>query len=350
MRSLYATADTIGTETGGGLVTKNELEALKAVSDEVIVLSRNEIAPPKFHQPESPFLEDYFALEMIKDRHFDLAHFYAGCFSHTIRWLKSQNVKVSYTVAAHDRRVSIEEFHRLGMEYPFHHISDDNLFSIYTEGIRLADLVIAPSTKSAEVLKSDIGCKNVMVVPHGVNLPRRVKPIPERFDVAYVGAIGPDKSLIDLIQAWGLLSYPDSRLILAGSGTETLEPFVRQITDKGNFALLGRVPDVSEVYNACSIAVFPSTTEGFGLGILEAMAHGRPVIASEGAGASEIVKDAGFVVRIRNPQAIADKIHWLKNNRDFAISMGGIGRLIAKKYQWRTIRGKYKRLWMSILR
>lgn len=348
LKSVYITADTIGTETGGGVVTKNELSALKEISSEVTVIEGKDIAPAKFHQPDSPFLQDYMALQQIKDKHFDLAHFYAGCFSATIRWLKSRGTKVSYTVAAHDRKISIEEFHRLGLEYPFYNISDDDLFNIYSEGNKLADVVIAPSTKSADFLKSDVGCKNVVVIPHGC-VSRQVKPIPEGFDCCYIGQCGPDKGLIYLMQAWAMLGYSDSRLILAGSGTETLEPFIRQIADRANFALLGRVGNVSEVYNACSVAVFPSVTEGFGLGILEMMAHGRPVIASEGAGASDLVDDSfGFVVPIRDPQAIADRIDWLKKNRNKIPEMGQRARRKARNFTWGKIRKRYAQLFTTL--
>ncbi len=210
-------------------------------------------------------------------------------------------------------------------------------------------MVIAPSTKSADFLKSDVSCKNVVVIPHGVNLPKRIKPIPERFDCCYIGAVGPDKGLLYLIQAWGMLNYPDSRLILAGSGTESLEPFIRQITDKGDFVLSGRVADVAEVYNACSVYVQPSVTEGFGIEILEAMSYGRPVIASEGAGASEIVKDAGFVVPIRSPEVIADRIDWLKKNRHKILEMGQKARKKATNYTWQRIRGRYSRVFLEII-
>ena len=164
MKSIYITADTIGTETGGGVVTRNELEALRSVSEVELVLSQDNIAPGRFHQPDSPFLYDYFALEQIRNKHFDLAHFYSGCFGQTIRYLKERGTKVTYTIDAHDRGLSIEEFHRLGMEYPFHHVSDDRVWNIYTEGCRLADIVIAPSKKSAQILKSE-GCKKVVIIP-----------------------------------------------------------------------------------------------------------------------------------------------------------------------------------------
>lgn len=348
MNSLYCTVDNIGTETGGGSVTHNELLALKEISNDVTVLEGKDIDPAKSHQPGSPFLEDYFALEQVKSKHFDLAHFYSGCFSHTIRWLKEQGTKITCTVAAHDRKISIEEFHRLGLEYPFHHISDDGLFHIYTEGIRLADVVIAPSSNSAKFLKSE-GCKNVVVIPHGMNLPKQVKPIPDRFDIAYLGAVGPDKGLIYLIQAWGMLNYPDSRLILAGGGTETLEPFIRQLTDKGQFLLLGRVPDVAEIYSACSVYIQPSSTEGFGIEVLEAMAHGRPVIVSEGAGASDLVEDSiGFVVPIRDPVAIAEKIEWFRNNREKIPKMGQRARRKARNFTWDKIRRQYAKIFSSL--
>ncbi len=349
MRNLYCTADNIGTATGGGAVTYNELLALKAVSGEIVVMERKDIDPMQFHQPDNPFLEDYFALEQIRDKQFDLAHFYSGTFTQTIRWLKSQGTKVSYTVAAHDPKTSIEEFQRLGLEYPFHHISDDTLWNIYIEGVRLADIVIAPSTKSSDFLKS-LGCRNAVVIPHGVDLPKRIKPVLDNFDVAYLGATGPDKGLIYLIQAWGMLNYPDSKLILAGSGTEALGPFIRQVTDKGIFVLLGRVPDVADVYNACSVYVQPSVIEGFGIEVLEAMAYGRPVVASQGAGAAELVEDSiGFTVPIRDPEAIATRIAWFKGNRSEIPEMGQRARSTARNYTWAKIQAIYAQIWRGLL-
>ena len=349
MISLYCTADTMGIETGGGIVTRNEFWALRSMSEVKLLLGQEEIAPSRFNQPESPFLYDYFALALISSGNFDfdLAHFYSGTFSQTIRWLKAQGTKVTYTIAAHDRKTSIEEFGRLGLEYPFLHISDDFLWALYSEGIRLADVVITPSKKSAKLLKAE-GCQKVVVIPHGVNLPQEVRPIPEQFDVAYLGQCGPDKGLVYLIQGWGMLNYPDSRLILAGRGTEELEPLIRQITDRGNFVLLGQVPDVSNVYHACSVYVQPSVTEGSGIEILEAMSYGRPVIASQGARASELVGDSGFIVPIRDPGAIAEHIDRLKGNITETRAMGKKARRQAQKYTWDKIRMKYRKLFLQL--
>lgn len=351
MRSLYCTADKIGTETGGGVVTKNELEALRSVSDDVFVLSYDQLNPAGFHQPDSVFLFDYLALQQIKNKHFDLAHFYSSTFTQTVSWLKSKGTQVTYTVPFHDRKTTVEEFHRLGLEYPFPHIKDDDLWSIFSEGYRLADKVIAPSKRSAQLLR-DEGCQDVVVIPHGVNIPNEVKPIPNEFKVGYLGAYGPDKGVLYLLQGWATLNYPDAELVLAGPGSGSLEPFVRQVANQGRFALLGYVNDVTDFYNQISVYCQPSVCESFGIEILEAIARGRPVIASEGAGASELIEDGveGFVVPIRDPQAIAEKIDWFRKNSEKMVEMvlalfSRNARKKAENYTWDKIRKRYIEIW-----
>lgn len=351
MISLYCTADKISLETGGGAATVNELEALKSVSEVGLILERDSIIPTKFQQPDSPFLYDYFVLEQIWDKHFDIAHFYSGTFTLTVKHLKDKGTKVSYMVPAHDREVSIAEFLKLGYTYPFPHIRDDNLFRIYSEGYRQADIVLSQSHKGAEILKS-MGCKRVEVVPGGIIWPKNVKPIPERFDVGYLGALGPDKGLMYLVDAWAKLNYPDSWLMLAGAGTEALELELRQAASQGQFGLLGRVADVADFYNSISVYVQPSATEGFGLEVPEAMSYGRPVITTEGTGAKDCVEDGktGFIVPIRDPQAIADRIDWFKKNPEKIHEMGQRAKLKARNYTWEKVRKKYARVFSSLLR
>ena len=350
MKALYCTSDKISMDSGGGAATVNELEALRSVSDDVFVLSRDNINPELFKQsPESPFLWDYFALQQVKDKHFDLAHFYSWTFTQTVSWLKAHGTKVSYMIAAHDRKISVDEFHQLGMEYPYHHISDDKLFEIYSEGYRLADVVLSQSTAGANFLKS-IGCKNVKVVPGGIIWPKEVKPIPEKFRVGYTGAYGPDKGVRYLIETWSLLNYSDAELVLSGMDTKMLEPFVRTFAKQGNFILPGRVANVADFYNGISVYVQPSVTEGFGLEVPEAMSYGRPVIVTKGVGAKDCVTDSeqGFVVPIRSPEAIAEKIEWLRKNPEKIVEMGQRARRKARKYTWNRVRQMYARVFLKL--
>jgi glycosyltransferase involved in cell wall biosynthesis len=254
-------------------------------------------------------------------------------------------------VPAHDRKLTVEEFGRLGLEYPFLHISDDKLWQIYSEGYRLADVVLTQSHRSARLLR-EYGCQNVEVVPGGIIWPTNIKPITaEKFTVGYLGAIGPDKGLLYLIQAWGITNYPDATLVFAGSGSEMLEPFIRRNSNVGKFTLLGRIPDVSDFYNSISVYVQPSVTEGFALEIPEAMAHGRPVIAADGAGAADLIENGvnGFVVPIRNPNAIAEKIDFFKKNPSELVAMGLKAQETAKEYTWERAREKYRRIYQGLL-
>lgn len=351
IKSLFITADEVGTQTGGGAVTNHEYLALKSLSD-VDLLQRADILPSKYNLPNhDPFAFDAVALERSQNHAPQLAHFYAGTFSATIEDLKNRGAKVSYTAAAHDRKTSIEEFGNLGLNYPWEHLTKENLWQAYLAGYKEADLLICPSTLSANVMKS-YGCTNkIVVIPHGTHLPTKVDNFPTKFTVGYLGQVGPDKGIIYLIRAWKRLNYKDAKLVFAGRSSIELLPFVRA-EGSGQIQLKGFVDSISELYNASSVYVQPSVCEGFGIEVLEAMAHGRPVIVSEGAGAADAITDGvtGFIVPKRDPKAIAEKIDWCYKNQDKLAQMGLTARKhVAERYQWDDIRRKYVEEWTKLL-
>lgn len=345
--NLYCTADKVGTRSGGGVVTKHEIEALRRRGP-VTVLSGDDPAL----SGSDPFAIDATAKQRMQldlgTARPSLAHFYAGTFTDTVRFLRERGVKISYTAAAHDRKKSIQEFDRLGIPYPFEHMRDGPLWERYVGGYREADLVICPSSMSAAIMRS-YGCRDVRVIPHGIEIPASSDPMPERFRVGYLGQSGPDKGLIYLFRAWAKLRYPDATLFVAGRGTETLVDLWRR-EGGGRVNLMGFVESPSTLYRACSVYVQPSVSEGFGIEILEAMAHGRVVIASDGAGASEVIQDGetGFVVPQRNHEAIAEKIDWAKRNRDRLVQMGALAMATVKEFSWDAIRDKYVELWRTL--
>lgn len=349
---LYITTDTIDAQSGGGVVTKNEYDALKSLDKNLVGISNNDINPVNVGLPDTPFLQDYLAMERIAHvdmTKIDIAHLYAGPFTNTIRLLKAKGIKTTLTCAAHDRKESIKEFENLGYDYPFNHVKDDKLWTIYNGGVREADIVIAPSKVSAEFLKKE-GCKKVEIIPHGCLIPTEVVPIPDTFNVGYLGQSGIDKGLKYLIQSWDTLNYKDSTLIFAGRNTEQLGSFINKYATNGKFHLGGWVANAGQLYNACSVYVQPSVTEGFGIEILEAMSYGRPVIVSDGAGVADAITDGtdGFIVHKRDPKAIADKIDWFKNHPKEIIEMGNNARRTADKYEWSNIRKMYINLWKSL--
>jgi len=352
---LFCTADQIGVESGGGVVTYNELAALDKLWDNgrVEVINGEMVRMEKFGVQDDPFLVDYHTDEivskMLVNYKIKLAHFYSNSFSKTVKTLRKSGAFVSFTIAAHNKLTSIEEFRRMGMNFPYAHITDPRLWATYTAGHVAADLIICPSTSSANCMR-ELGCNNIKVIPHGIDLPNSVKPIPQRFQVTYLGQVGPDKGLVYLLRAWKKLGLKDANLVLAGRNAPDLLPWIRS-EGGGNIQVMGWVENKSQLFESCSVYVQPSVTEGFGIEIPEAMGYGRPVIASIGAGASELIenKSDGFVVPIRDPDAIAERIQWCYNNRDKLTEMGLKGRKKAELLTWDKIQDEYIKTWRSFL-
>lgn len=355
LNSLYCTTSETTAGTGAGIVSQNEIAALKEVSNVKLILSHNEIAPKKHGLPNNPFLYDYLAASLIHEP-INLAHLYSDPFGITcdkIRKLNPDTLIVA-TCAAHNLEASVEEFNRLGFEYPFKHMTDPFLWALYSKHLKDANVVVCPSQLGAKYIKRKVGIKNVVVIPHGVDIPAesKITSLPDKFAVAYLGAVGPDKGLIYLLKAWSSLNYPDAKLILAGlAGSNQMKLYIKQVAAGGDFKLVGYVPDVSTVYNSCSVYIQSSVTEGWGIEVLEAMSYGRPVIVSKGAGSSDCVTDGedGFVVPPRDSDAIAMKIDYLKNNPDELKRIAENARAKAMQYDWHVIRAKYVDTYKRVL-
>jgi len=354
MRGLYINATAIGSPTGDGRVGKEELAALSEVSDVKLVLDAQKLRPENYQQPYSVFLQDYFAHTLIKQsgEKFDLCHIYGNPYGVTTYVLQETGCRVIVTFLCHNRKMSIEEHEKWFGEYPFWHVKDDWGFELYTEHVRLADVIVSPSKYNTENIIRDvygISRDKIVQIPHGCDIPPDVKPFPDKFTVGFLSQAGPDKGIPYLIQAWDQLGYTDSELILAGSGTEKLKPLIETLATHGNFRLLGRVPDPSDVYNNCSVFVLPSINESFGIPVIEAMAHGRPVITTRGCGASDAVEDGvdGFVVSPRNPSEIADYIQFFRENPLDMKKMGENARKKAMDYSWDKIRERYKEVYVK---
>jgi len=333
---LYVTSDDIGANTGGGQVTHFELQALKS-------LGNVDVLTPK--QTSDPFEADN-NIQIENLSKYKLAHFYSHSFPNFTKKLKEAGVKITYTVAAHDKDLSRAEHEGLGMSFPYKHLTDPELFSVYSSSYKNADLVIAPSNIAASLLKK-YGVEKTFVLSHGHN-PVKFSKKPKNFNVGYLGQCGPDKGIRYLLEAWALLNYKDAILNLAGVQTTNLLSLIRYF-GKGNIVVHGYVKSVEKFYNSNSIYVQPSATEGFGIEVLEAMSCGLPVVVSDGAGAHELVIDSGIVVEKRNPQYIAQAIHYLKNNPEECADMALKGIELASYFTWPKIQERYISLWKDLL-
>lgn len=138
---------------------------------------------------------------------------------------------------------------------------------------------------------------------------------PAQPTVAWVGRVDPIKDLDTLIRAHALVQHrlPEAQLRMFGPiplGNEGYELSCRQlIHDLGLDAAAhfeGRVPSVAQAYQSGHVVALSSISEGFPYSVIEAMATGRPMIATDVGGVREAVGDTGIVVPPRDPRAFAE--------------------------------------------
>ncbi len=348
-KSVFATTR-FALDTGEGNVSHHEVKALAAVSDVEKILTEDDIKPKLPQLPEAirPFLWDYLVAHALKNYKVDLVFFNGSPFGLTMSVLKP--AKTIVDTPAHNLELSVEEFdHQNGIgTYPFYNMTDKFLWNVYSQHIQNADVVLCPSKLSANYISTKLSLKNRMsVIPHGCFLPEDSSTyLPADFSVAHVGINTNDKGQFYLVKAWHKIkqnSKFSGRLTIIGRGTGFWTPF-------GVFSS-EYVENIGKIYADCSVYVQPSVTEGFGIPVLEAMSYGRPVIVTEGAGSSELVEDGkdGFIIPIRDPDIIEEKMHYFHDNPDEIKRMGRNARKKAKNYTWEIIEKKYQKLIQSVL-
>ena len=322
--SVYVTNARVGKGSGGGIVALHEIQALQP--NPVISISE-----------ENPFMNDYCALWCIRNGSWKTAHFYGAPFGLTAEALKKQGAKIFVTIPAHNLERSIEEHIKFFGKYPYPHMTDPRLWSMYTHHYKIADVVICPSQTSADYIKRKLELETTpIIIRHGCDVPQEIMPYPEMFTVGHLSQCGPDKGQTYLIHAWNSLRLPNARIFIAGAGTE-------------QFGGAGYIPDENVFHRSISIYVQSSVTEAFGIPVLDAMANARPIIVTEGAGVHELIEDGkeGFVVPIRCPDALAEYIAYFANNPSEIKRMGQNARATAEQYTWSRIEAEYKKVYQT---
>lgn len=169
----------------------------------------------------------------------------------------------------------------------------------------------------------------IVVLPYAVD-PRLFRPLPSDdtkkpgvFRVLCVGALTPYKGQVYLLEAWKKLRLPNAELTLIGAMSYQMKAILRRY---GNlFKYIPFVPNARlyEHYGRSSVFVLPSLEDGFALATVEAMACGVPVITTVNNGAADVIThgEDGFVVPIRWPEAIAQRLELLYRNEELRREM-----------------------------
>ena len=192
-----------------------------------------------------------------------------------------------------------------------------------------ADLVIANSEATASSVR---GSKPLVVYPGVAIHPRTGGSTTGRFTIGVAARLAPVKGISFLIGAVSQLreKIPHLRLVIAGDGPERpkLETQVRASGLEKAVTFSGWIDDVASQLSNWDLYVQPSLAEGLGISVLEAMAAGIPIVASDVGGLKEVIDDGatGFLVPPRDIGALAERIDQLASDASLRAGMGDAAR------------------------
>ena len=216
--------------------------------------------------------------------------------------------------------------------------------------VRRAARIAAPSahTKADLVRFLRADPARVAVVPNGVADPllrpaaageaervRRAHGLPARF-VLCLGTVQPRKNPEVLLRAFASAGVPGVDLVFAGRRGWMAGPFLRELARTPRARLLEGVPDrdLPGLLAAAEVFASPSSYEGFGLSVAEAMAAGLPVIAGDSSSVPEVVGDAGILVPPRDGEALASALRRLLADPAERRRLGEAARRRAARFTW----------------
>jgi len=212
------------------------------------------------------------------------------------------------------------------------------------EELKLADVVFCPSSFVADSLPLWARQSKEVVVAHfgspagtadGTDPRVGAASGGGRLRVLFAGSMSQRKGLGDLFAAMNHLGRRDIELVVMGSPQAPM-PFYRE--QYPDFTYEGTRPhaEVLRLMRSCDVLVLPSIVEGRALVMQEAMSQGLPIVITANTGGEDLIEpgQTGFLVPIRSPEAIADRLAWLADHRDQTRAMGESARLKAATYSW----------------
>lgn len=212
-----------------------------------------------------------------------------------------------------------------------------------TQELQLADIVVGPSSFVESSLPDWANEKKIIMAPFGSpalvtdNDKTTRTSFNKRLRVLFAGSMSQRKGLGDLFAAMRLLKRQDLELVVMGSPEAPME-FYRKEYPHFTYEAGRPNPQVLALMKTCDVFCLPSIVEGRALVMQEAMSQGLPLIITPNTGGEDLIKQdgsTGFLVPIRSPGIIAEKLNWLLDNRAATIEMGIKAKQHAAEYTWK---------------
>ena len=296
---------------------------------------------------------DWLSRRYVRDA--DIFHVFNHQGLHSLRLAKREGaitiVERSSAHPTYQHELLTEEYEKFGLRYPStYRVLHDKHLAEYAESDYI---MVASEFVERTMVNRGIPASKLIRVHLGFD-PARFCPGEKTdnvFRVMYVGRITLQKGVQYLLQACSQLNLPRSELVLVGE----IEPDARSFLSafEGTFRHVRYRPqaDLAKFYHQASVLVLPSIQDGFGMVVYEAAACGLPVIVTENVGAT--IRDGldGFVVPIRDSQALAGHLTYLYEHPQERSDMGLSAHSYVQQFTWknyhRELISHYDKIWGS---
>jgi phosphatidyl-myo-inositol alpha-mannosyltransferase len=204
------------------------------------------------------------------------------------------------------------------------------------------------------------------IIPNGISFEHfsdQVKPFPElsdgKLNLLFVGRLEERKGLDHLLPAYALVKrkMPNIRLVVVGTGKAARHRHYAAMVEEWRLkdvVFVGYIPDADlpRYYRSAHVYCSPATGhESFGVVLLEAMAMGCPIVASNIPGYAGIITNGeeGILVPKRDIQALADALFMVLSDQSLRQNLAAQGRATASGYRWSRITKKVVDLYTEVL-
>ena len=215
------------------------------------------------------------------------------------------------------------------------------------EELRLADRIFVASTFTRRTLEQcPFPIAPISVVPYGADIgicssPQKTTKPSDPLRILFVGGLGQRKGLSYLLEAIKTLG-PSVHLTLIGrKSVDSCRP-LDMATDTHRWIPSLPHEDILREMRNHDVFVFPSLFEGFGLVITEALSQGLPVITTPNTCGPDVISEGvdGFIIPIRDSEAIAEKIELLLRDRNLLAAMSEAAQEKARQLTWANYRAR----------
>lgn len=235
------------------------------------------------------------------------------------------------------REILKEEYRRHGLEPD---IPSETVVEKEETEYRVADRIVVPSKfVERSFLAQGTKQEKLIRVPYGVN-PEEFEPVEKddsTFRVVFAGALSVRKGIYYLLRAFYELNLSDAELLLLGAARDESNVWLSRYGR--NVRHPGHVPqeELDHWYSQGSVFVLPSVEEGMACVQLQAMACRLPLICTPNTGGGDLIRDGkeGFIVPIREVEALKERIYWCYRHRNELRGMGRAARRrVLEQYTW----------------